>query len=94
MVEKPATRAGLAVPKLVLLDSPYRYIVKPIVEYAMRQQTERPDRQITVLVPELVESHWYHYLLHNNRPEAIRALLLFNDNQRIAVVSVPYHLVS
>jgi amino acid transporter len=92
MVEKPATRAGLAVPKLVLLDSPYRYIVKPIVEYAMRQQTERPDRQITVLVPELVESHWYHYLLHNNRPEAIRALLLFNDNQRIAVVSVPYHL--
>ena len=94
MVEKPANRAALSVPKLVVLDSPYRFIVKPIVEYAMRQQMERPDRHIAVLVPELVESHWYHYLLHNNRPEAIRALLLFNDNQRITVVSVPYHIVS
>jgi amino acid transporter len=94
MVEQPARQAGLAVPQLVLLNSPYRYIVKPIVEYAMRQQTERPDRHITVLVPELIEHHWYHYLLHNNRPEAIRALLLFNDNQRIEVVTVPYHLES
>lgn len=91
-VEKPARAAGLPSPQLVVLDSPYRYIVKPIVEYALRQQNEHPDRNITVLVPELVESHWYHYLLHNNRPEAIRALLLFNGNQRIAVVSIPYHL--
>jgi len=40
----------------------------------------------------LVESHWYHYLLHNNRPEAIRALLLFNGNQRITLASMPYYL--
>jgi hypothetical protein len=91
-VERPATLAGLPVPQLVLLDSPYRYIVKPIVNYAMQQQAEQPNRNITVLIPELVESHWYHYLLHNNRPEAIRALLLFNANQRITVVSIPYHL--
>jgi amino acid transporter len=92
VVEKPAKLAGLPVPQLVVLDSPYRFIVKPIVAYAMQQQTAQPDRNITVLIPELVESHWYHYLLHNNRPEAIRALLLFNDNQRITVVSIPYHL--
>jgi amino acid transporter len=94
MVEKPATVAGLPLPQLVLLDSPFRFIVKPIVNYAIEQQMAQPDRNITVLVPELMESHWYHYLLHNNRPEAIRALLLFNDNQRITVVTVPYHLVS
>jgi hypothetical protein len=92
MVEKPALAAGLPLPKLVVLDSPYRFIVKPIVEYAIQQQMLHPDRNITVLVPELVESHWWHYLLHNNRPEAIRALLLFNGNQRIAVASIPYHL--
>jgi Amino acid permease len=91
-VEKPAREAGLPVPKLVILESPFRYIVKPIVEYAMRQQEEHPDRTITMLIPELVESHWYHYLLHNNRPEAIRALLLFNGNQRITVATIPYHL--
>jgi hypothetical protein len=92
LVEKPAREAGLPLPKLVVLDSPYRFIVKPIVEYAIQQQIAHPDRNITVLMPELVESHWYHYLLHNNRPEAIRALLLFNGNQRISVVSIPYHL--
>jgi amino acid transporter len=92
MVEEPAAEAGLPLPKLVVLDSPYRFIVKPIVEYAIQQQTLHPDRNITMLVPELVESHWWHYFLHNNRPEAIRALLLFNGNQRITVASIPYHL--
>jgi hypothetical protein len=92
LVEKPAREAGLPLPKLVVLDSPYRFIVKPIVEYSIQQQVAHPDRNITMLIPELVESHWYHYLLHNNRAETIRALLLFNGNQRITVVSIPYHL--
>jgi len=92
VVEVPAKAAGLAVPKLVLLDSPYRFIVRPLADYATQQQLSQPDRNITMLIPELVESHWYHYLLHNNRPEALRALLLFNGNQRITVVSIPYHL--
>jgi amino acid transporter len=92
VVEKPARTAGLPIPQLVVLDSPYRLIVKPIVNYAMQLQAENPNRHITMLIPELVETHWYHYLLHNNRPEAIRALLLFNNNQRIAVASIPYYL--
>ena len=92
LVETPAKAAGLPAPKLVVLESPYRFIVKPIVDYAMERQDAEPDRVITVLVPELVEDHWYHYLLHNNRPEAIRALLLFNGNQRITVATIPYHL--
>ena len=92
LVEKPAQAAGLPAPKLVVLDSPYRFIVKPIVDYAVQQQAAHPERIITMLIPELIESHWYHYLLHNNRPEAIRALLLFNGNQRITVATIPYHL--
>jgi len=92
LVEKPALAAGLPAPRLIVLDSPYRFIVKPIVEYAMQQQMLQPERIITMLIPELVESHWYHYFLHNNRPEAIRALLLFNGNQRITVATIPYHL--
>jgi hypothetical protein len=92
LVEAPARAAGLPLPQLVVLDSPYRFIVRPIVDYAIEQQIAHPDRHITMLMPELVESHWYHYLLHNNRPEAIRALLLFNGNQRITVVSIPFHL--
>jgi amino acid transporter len=92
VVASPAQAAGLPIPKLVVLDSPYRFIVRPIVDYAIEQQAADPDRIITMLIPELVESHWYHYLLHNNRPEAIRALLLFNGNQRITVATIPFHL--
>ena len=92
LVEKPALAAGLPAPRLVVLESRYRYIVKPIVDYAFQEQMKQPDRIITVLIPELVESHWYHYFLHNNRPEAIRALLMFNGNQRITVATIPYHV--
>jgi hypothetical protein len=92
LVQAPAKAAGLAVPKLVMLESPYRFVVKPIVDYAVQLQAEHSDRTVTVMIPELVESHWWHYLLHNNRPEAIRAMLLVNGNQRITVVTIPYHV--
>jgi amino acid transporter len=92
LVERPAKLAGLPIPELVVLDSPYRFIVKPIVNYAIEQQAAHPDRNITMLIPKMVESHWWHYLLHNNRPEAIRALLVLNGNQKITVVTIPYHL--
>ena len=91
VVEKPARAANLPLPQLVILDSPYRFIVKAIVDYAVTQQAAHPDRNITMLIPLLVENHWYDYLLHNNRDEAIRSLLLFDGNQRITVVSIPYH---
>ena len=47
-----------------------------------------------MLLPELVETRWYYYLLDNNRPEANRVLLLLSGNLRITVVSSPYHLHS
>src|SRR5271166_3247773 len=91
-VELPAKAAGLTPPELVILKSPFRFIVRPIVDYALSQQAEMPDRHITVLVPELIESRWFHYVLHNNRPEAIRTLLLLGDNKRITVATVPWHM--
>src|SRR5271169_1835179 len=92
VVELPARKAGLAAPELVILKSPFRFVVRPIVDYALSQQAEMPDRHITVLIPELIESRWYHYVLHNNRPEAIRTLLLLGDNKHITVATVPWHL--
>src|SRR5271166_1320815 len=51
LVEAPAKAAGLPLPQLVVLDSPYRFIVKPIVDYAINQQIAHPDRHITMLIP-------------------------------------------
>ena len=51
-----------------------------------------PNRQIAVLIPELVERHWYHYFLHNQRAEWLKELLLLKGNQQIIVIVVPWHL--
>jgi hypothetical protein len=91
-VAQPAQEAGLPVPELVLLKSPYRFVTRPIVDYASRIENENPDQQVSVLIPELVESHWFYYMLHNNRSQVLKALLLFGGNQRITVINIPWRL--
>ncbi len=91
-VEEPAKRAGLAPPRLVVLKSPYRFVISPIVNYVLELERNNPDRQIAVLVPELVERRWYHYFLHNQRAEWLKALLLLKENQRIFIIVVPWYL--
>jgi hypothetical protein len=91
-VEEPARQAGLAAPRLEVLPSPYRFVITPILDYVLGLERDHPDRQIAVLIPELVERHWYHYFLHNQRAEWLRALLMAKGNQRIILVSVPWHI--
>ena len=93
-VEEPARNAGLPVPPLVVLQSPYRYVITPILDYVLELERKRPDRQIAVLVPHLVERRWYHRFLHNQRGELLTALLLLKGNQRISIVNVPWYLHS
>ena len=92
LVEKPAQEAGLPVPRLVVLKSPYRFVVEPIVEYVLSLEEKNPDRQIAVLVPELVERHWYHFLLHNQRARLLKELLLLKGKTRIVLIDVPWYL--
>ena len=93
-VEEPTKRAGLPTPKLVVLKSPYRYVIMPILDFVLDLEQKNPDRQIAVLILELVERHWYHYFLHNQRAEWLRALLLLKGNQRVIVINVPWYLSS
>jgi amino acid transporter len=91
-VEKPVMEIGLATPKLVVLSSPYRLVLTPIVDYVLELHKKDPTRQIAVVIPELVEHHWYYYFLHNQRAAALKALLYVRGNQQIAVVNVPWYL--
>jgi amino acid transporter len=88
----PASEAGLQPPQLVVIDSPYRMVLTPILEYVLGVERENPGRQIAVLLPEMVERHWYHYFLHNQRAEILKTWLLLRGNERILLVSVPWHL--
>jgi amino acid transporter len=92
LVEAPARRAGLSVPRLVVIESPYRRTLTPIFDHVMALRDGHPDRQIAVLIPELVEVRWYHYFLHNQRAQALKAMLLFHGGQRVIVINVPWYL--
>ncbi|MGO8758349.1 MAG: APC family permease [Terracidiphilus sp.] len=88
----PLKAAGRCVPKLVTLKSPYRYVLYPIVEYVLGVERERETCKVCVLVPELVVHHWWQGLLHNQRSELLKAILLVRGNRRIVVINIPWYL--
>jgi hypothetical protein len=90
--DHPARDAGLTPPKLEVIESPYRLVLTPILNYVLQVEKENPGRQIAVLLPEMVERHWYHYFLHNQRAEILKTWLLLKGSQNIVLVNVPWHL--
>jgi amino acid transporter len=75
---------------LVVLDSPYRSILRPLLEYIDRMERQGEGRYLTVVIPEFVPSHWWQHFLHNQTALMIKAALLFRPGK--VSVSVPYHL--
>ena len=92
LVAAPAREANLTVPKLVSLPSPYRGVIHPIVNHVLEVEHENQFRTIAVVVSHMVERHWYHYFLHNQRAELLTALLLVKGDRRITIVNVPWYL--
>ena len=91
-VEKPARAAKSAVPRLEIIHSPYRQIYEPILKFVRKREKENPDRLIAVVIPELVEPHWYEYLLHNIHGAGLRALLFLQGDRRTIVITTPWYL--
>jgi amino acid transporter len=92
LVEEPAQQAGHTPPPLEILSSRYRLVLRPVVEYILEVERTNPEREIAVIIPELVERHWYHHLLHNKRASVLKAVLLLKGNRRIVVINVPWYL--
>jgi amino acid transporter len=82
-------RWGQGVP-LVVLSSPYRSLLRPLLEYIEQADADRPDNFVTVVLPEFVPARWWHHLLHNQRALILKGALLFKPNT--IVTSVPFHL--
>jgi hypothetical protein len=91
-VVHPASQAGRAVPELVLLTSPYRFVIGPLVDHILAMEKEHPNRQIAVLIPELIVRQWLQTPLHNQRAQLLKLLLLLRGNQRITVINIPWYL--
>jgi amino acid transporter len=75
---------------LVVLTSPFRSLMEPLLEYIEQLESEHPDDYVTVVLPEFVPARWWHHLFHNQRALLIKGALLFKPNT--IVTSVPFHL--
>ncbi len=75
---------------LVIIESPYRSLVGPLLSYIDEIDSQRPDDTITIILPEFIARHWWEQLLHNQTALRIKAALLFRPGT--VVTSVPYHL--
>lgn len=84
-------RRGIEVP-LKVLDSPYREVTRPVIEYVKNLRKESPRDVVSVFIPEYVVGHWYEQLLHNQSALRLKARLLFTPG--VMVTSVPYQLQS
>jgi len=91
-VVAPLTSAGLPVPNLQFLESPYRFVLAPLVAHIFELDRTHPERQIAVLVPELVVKNWFQAPLHNQRAQLLKLILLLRGNPRIMVINIPWYL--
>ena len=91
-VAAPLRDAGKGMPKLIVLKSPFRYVLAPVVDYILKTEQESEHRNICVLVPELVVRHWWENLMHNRRADLLKVMLLVRGNRRIVVVNLPWYL--
>src|SRR3954471_11727180 len=75
---------------LVVLPSPFRSLMEPLLEYIEQAAAEKANDYVTVILPEFVPARWWQHLLHNQTSLLIKGALLFRRN--IVVTSVPFHL--
>ena len=92
MVKAPLETAGHMLPELVTIPSTYRYIVSPLMDYILDLERSHPGRKVAVILPEMVVQHWWENLLHNQRVQVLKLLLLLKGNQQIVVVNIPWYL--
>jgi amino acid transporter len=76
--------------RLVVLESPFRSLMEPLLEHIEQTQAANPEDYVTVILPEFLPAKWWHHLLHNQRALLIKGALLFRT--RVVVTSVPFHL--
>lgn len=77
--------------ELMILDSPYRSVLRPLLDYIEGVERKHPDALITVVLPQVVPARWWHNLLHNQTAWFIRGALLFKKRV-IVITDIALHL--
>jgi amino acid transporter len=91
-VEQPAEATGMRPPRLLLTTSQYRSLLEPLLRGVKDINERFPGRAVIVVLPELVEAHWWEYVLHTHRERYVRARLVRYGGEALSVLSVPWQL--
>jgi amino acid transporter len=91
-VEAPARSAGVPPPKLELVRTPYREFITPLLAHIEKIKARYPGRPIAVIIPEIVEKHWWFALLHSNRAYRLRSALRARQNPHVIVIDLPWFI--
>jgi amino acid transporter len=75
---------------LVVLDSPYRSVLGPVLQYIDQMEKQRDGDYMTIILPEFIPAKWWQHLLHNQTALLIKGALLFRKGK--VAISIPYHL--
>ena len=73
------------------VDSPYRWLYQPILDAVKKIRNEKPDRLIAVIIPELIERHWYTHLLHPQQARKLRRLINKEGDERTIIIDSPWY---
>ena len=91
-VEGPARIAGALSPTLELVRTPYREFITPLLEQIDKTKSRYPDRLVAVIIPAIVEKHWWYALLHSRRAFQLRSALRARQDVRVIVIDLPWFI--
>jgi len=75
---------------LVVLDSPYRSVMHPVLHYIDQMEKQRDGDYMTIILPEFIPAKWWQHLLHNQTALLLKTAILFRRGK--VAISIPYHL--
>lgn len=77
--------------RLVILESPYRLLVEPVLDYIKKlSDIRQPNEMLTIVVPQFIPAHWWENFLHNQTALLLRFALIFKPG--LVIVEVPYQV--
>jgi amino acid transporter len=91
LVEEPVRRLNRKAPVLIVRPSAYREFFGPLLDYLKDLAKKNPERHIAVLVPEMVEKRWYHFLFRH-RATFLKGLLIMRGGPQIVVITAPWYV--
>jgi amino acid transporter len=91
-VTETARAAGVAAPTLEQVTTPYREFITPLLKHIETIKERYPNRLVAVIIPEIVETHWWYAFLHSRRASRLRAALRARQDDRVIVIDLPWFI--